>query len=41
MKIFATTILFIVESENMFTVRLGTNPHRRWRGLYPVPCVGV
>ena len=32
---------FIVKSENKFTLRQGTNPYRRWRGLYPRPCVGV
>ena len=31
----------IVESKNMFTVRQGTTLHRRWRGLYPRPCVRV
>ena len=34
-------IPFIVKSENMFTARQGTKPHRRWRGLEPRPYVSV
>ena len=37
----AVGIVFIVKSENMFTVRRETQPHPRWRGLDPRQSVGV